>query len=230
MDLEVYCDESRQELFRHAPRIPGQYVLIGGVWIQAAEREEYKAKINRIREVHRVYGEFKWKRVTPSRQEFYRQLVGLFFDEAMRFRCMVLPADRMDAVTFHRGDKELMFYKFYYQLLHPWILDFNRYRVFLDLKTNRVDDRVTTLGRVLSHANLTSQVTVQALPSQQLDLLQLADVLIGAVGYRFHRLTTSAAKLAVLEEVEGRLGHPIQPTTRNVEKFNIFKFAPGGGW
>lgn len=231
MDFQVYCDESRTEYFYSQVPDEERYVLIGGLWIEATERENYKAKIKALREIHDVYGEFKWNRVSPSRQQFYLALVRLFFEEAMRFRCIVLPVSQLDAVRFHQADNELMFYKFYYQLLHHWILDFNRYRIFVDLKSNRVRSRLRTLHRVLQNANLTSEIlAVQALPSSQVDLLQLADVLIGAVGYHFHQERGSSSKLAVLKEIEDHLGHPIQPTSNREEKFNIFKFRTGGGW
>jgi len=231
MDFEVYCDESRAEYFVSQPSDRPCYVLIGGLWIEASMRKHYKDKIKHLREEHDVHGEFKWRRVSPSRQQFYQALVRLFFEEAMRFRCIVLPANQLDAVVFHQSDNELMFYKFYYQLLHHWIYDFNSYRIFLDLKTTRMRDRLRTLQRVLQNANLTSEIiAIQALPSHELDILQLADVLIGAVGYQFHGLNTSRAKLAIIKEIERELGHPIQPTSRNESKFNIFRFSPGGGW
>jgi hypothetical protein len=227
MDFEVYCDESRQELFRDRDPAQGRYVLIGGVWIDADCRSEHKAKIRELRETHRVVREFKWKNVSPSRQEFYCALVRLFFEEDIRFRCIVLPAEQLDCRTFHEGDEELMFYKFYYQLLDQWIADSHSYRIFLDLKTNRVQNRVDTLQTVLRNANPKSSITVQALPSRELDLLQVADVLLGAVAYDFHKLDTSTAKLAVVHEIEKCLGHPIRPTARNVKKFNVFLFRPG---
>lgn len=231
MNFEVYCDESRQDYFWNRAGDGERYVLVGGLWIEADERQDYKTKIKKLREIYDVWGEFKWNRVSPSRQEFYLALVRLFFEEAMRFRCIVLLAHQLDAVRFHDADNELMFYKFYYQLLNHWILDFNSYRIFVDLKTNRLHNRVRTLERVLRNANLTSEIlSVQALPSRQVDLLQLTDVLIGAVGYKFHKETTSTAKLAVINEIETHLGRPIQPTSRRVQKFNIFRFRPGGGW
>jgi len=60
--------------------------------------------------------------------------------------------------------------------------------------------------------------------------LQFADVLIGAVGYHFHREKGSSTKLAILKEIQDHLGHPIQPTPKYEEKFNIFRFRAGGGW
>jgi len=185
-------------------------VLIGGLWVITEKREYLKAQIGDLRARHNVHGEFKWTRVSPSRLP------------VMRFRCLVLPANQLDVVRFHNGDNELMFYKFYYQLLRNWILEFNTYRVFTDLRTNRVKQRLERL--------LADVASVQALPSEQLDLLQLADVLIGAVGYRFHSANKSSAKLAVIKEIETRLGHPIQPTGKTEEKFNVFRWRPGGGW
>lgn len=230
MDFEVYCDESGQQHLTTKSIRSDTYVLIGGLWIEASNRETHKSKIRRIRNTHQVHGEFKWNRVSPSRQDFYRDLVRLFFRQPMNFRCLVLPADQLDAVRFHDADEELMFYKFYYQLLHHWILDFDRYRIFVDLKTDRVKSRIQTLENVLQNANPAAEIlSVQALPSRELDLLQLTDVLIGAVSSRFHGTTTSTAKLAVVEAIEDRLRHPIRPTTRRASKFNVFFFRTRSG-
>ena len=198
MEFEVYCDESRQELFRTRDERQGKFVLLGSIWIEADQRARFKEALHALRDHHNVKGEFKWNKVSPSRLAFYQELVEYFFQENMRFRCFVAEAHELDAARFHQADNELMFYKFYYQLLHHWILDCNRYRIFLDMKTNRVHSRLRVLRDVLSNANLTSEIVdVQALPSREVDLLQLTDVLLGAVGYRFHGSEGSRAKQAV---------------------------------
>ena len=232
MDFEVYCDESRQEYFGTSKPIgPNHYVVIGSLWIEASLRADFKAKIKALRETHNVHGEFKWNKVSHSRQLFYISLIDMFFEEPIRFRCIVLPANQLDAVTFHKADNELMFYKFYYLLLHHWILDFNQYRIFVDIKTNRVKQRLLHLRDILDKSNASSDVTcVQALPSHEVELLQLVDILIGAVGYHFNCCGNSEAKKAVIKAIEQRLGHPLQPTHKNDEKFNIFRWRPGGGW
>jgi len=115
MNFEVYCDESRQEYFTATKDSKaGKYVVLGSLWIEASFRNEFKTRIKDLREEHNLFGEFKWNRVSPSRLDFYRRIIDLFFDSpAARFRCIVLPADRLDAIAFHGADKELMFYKFY---------------------------------------------------------------------------------------------------------------------
>ena len=173
MNFDIYCDESRQEYFTTPPRDSQErFVLIGGLWVITEKREHLKDQIRSLRVTHDVHGEFKWTRVSPSRLDFYLELINLFFsNDDMRFRCLVLPANQLDAVRFHDGDNELMFYKFYYQLLHHWILDFNTYRVFTDLRTNRVRQRLERLREFLDNSNRFADVaSVQALPSEQLDL------------------------------------------------------------
>ena len=97
MDLEVYCDESRQELFR-SPTPGKSYVLIGGIWIKGEDRRAHKEAIKELRARHRASGEFKWNRVSPSRIEFYAELVQIFFSREVRFRTLVLRADELDAI------------------------------------------------------------------------------------------------------------------------------------
>jgi hypothetical protein len=229
MDFEVYCDESRQELFTGRDR--NGFVVIGSLWLESVHRKHLKDRIGELRERHQVRGEFKWQKVSPIRERFYLDLVELFFGEPIRFRTIVLAAEEMDAVHFHNADSELMFYKFYYQLLHHWILDQNTYRIFIDAKTNRVRGRVRTLEQVLRNANLTAEIAnVQALPSRELDLIQLADVLVGAVSFAFNGGGESRTKRAMIGRIEEHLEHPIAPTSRAEQKFNIFRFRPEGGW
>ena len=136
-------------------------------------------------------------------------------------------------MELHNGDAELGFYKFYYQVLHHWILDNNEYRIFCDLKQNRDRERLATLKRVLGYTNRTSVIRdVQSLPSGEVVLLQLCDVLLGAASSRLNnRQNMGAAKAAVVEHLERRLNRPrLQPTSRVENKFNIFRIQLGGGW
>lgn len=234
MNIEVYCDESRQELFAEAGADQPGFTVIGSLWIKAEKRTRYNEEINRLREMHEFRHEFKWTKITPKKKELFLDLIRLFFSESeedMRFRCIVLPAKDLNAVEFCEGDKELMFYKFYYQVLHHWILDGNTYRVYVDLKTNRVHNRLRILRECLEKANLLARIElVQALPSHEVNLLQLADVLTGTVSAKFNGGNESTAKQAVLSEIESHLLHPIAATSRGTKKFNVFHFHPGGGW
>jgi hypothetical protein len=138
MDFDVYCDESRPDLLI-STHPGGQFVVIGSLWLESDRRLEYKQAIHALRDAHRVGGEFKWQKISPSRVQFYEALVDWFADQGqdIRFRCICIPHNQLNW-SLHGEDRELGFYKFYYQMLHHWILDFNRYAVFCDYKSNRV--------------------------------------------------------------------------------------------
>lgn len=208
--------------------------MIGSLWLPADLRDEVKRKIRSLREKHNAWGEIKWTKVSPSRLPFYLELVTLFvgYGDQMRFRCIAVDRGQFNA-ELHNGDNELGFYKFYYQVLHHWILDFNEYSFFCDTKSNRDNQRFQKLKRVLSNANLSASVDcVQALPSKELVLIQLTDFLLGAASSRINKtLGEGTAKETVVHELESRLGvKELCPTYRSERKFNIFKIDLRGGW
>lgn len=89
MKFEVYCDESRPDLFT-SKNPPAKYMVIGSLWLCADDRAEFKTAIHALRDKHRVGGEFKWRKVSPSRVEFYKDLLNWFVDvdDRLRFRCI----------------------------------------------------------------------------------------------------------------------------------------------
>ena len=122
MKFEVYCDESRPDLFA-SKRSSARHLVIGSLWFPADLRAGYKEELHKLRDRFKVGGEFKWNKVSPSRADFYRELVDWFFSrgEDLRFRCIAVDREQVDLKLFHEDDQELGFYKFYYQLLHHWI-------------------------------------------------------------------------------------------------------------
>ncbi|WP_420905048.1 DUF3800 domain-containing protein [Candidatus Magnetaquiglobus chichijimensis] len=105
---------------------------------------------------------------------------------AVRFRCILIAQNQVDW-HLHDGDRELGFYNFYYQTLHHWVLVFNRYAIFCDHKSNRLMSRLATLQRCLAYTNLSSTISgVQAVRSEESVLIQLTDVLTGAISAKFN--------------------------------------------
>lgn len=233
MEFDVYCDESRPDMFT-SRRSEAQFLVIGSLWLPTDAREEMKQAIHGLRDKHSVGGEFKWRKVTPSRQDFYLELASWFIamGDRLRFRCIAVDHSQVDLKLYHGDDQELGFYKFYYQLLHHWILDFNRYSVFCDFKRNREPDRLHVLQQCLGYTNLTSYIQqVQAIRSRESVLLQLTDVLTGAVSARLNAtLNRGTAKHELVSALEGKLGRPIQHTLRGERKFNVFVIDLAGGW
>ncbi len=231
MEFEVYCDESGLEALSN--KAAHTFTAIGGIWFPAEFRQEFKKQMLSIKLRHGIAGELKWQKVSPLYFHLYRDIIDYFFSaEYLRFRVILVEAAKVDNMHFNNEDAELGFYKFYYQLLHHWIYDFNRYDIFLDFKVNRNKGRLKELDKVLNNANITSRIKqVQGLPSEQSLGIQLADVLTGLVASKFNGNVTSEAKLGLINHVENSyLRKVIAPTPKWEEKFNVFRINLKGGW
>lgn len=234
MHFDVYCDESYPDLFS-SKNPQGRYMVIGSLWLETENREEYKQAIHEIRDNHKMgRGEFKWKKISRSRLGFYQDLLKWFTEQGdnLRFRCIVVESEKIDLVRFHSDDQELGFYKFYYQMLHHWILDCNVYNVFCDYKTMSIKSRLKTLHQCLSSANQLSRISlVQAVHSHESVLMQLSDVLLGIASAKFNASVSSESlKGQLISYYEELLGRNITPTSCAEKKFNVFKINLQGGW
>ena len=232
MDFEVYCDESGLEaLSRKEEHL---YSAIGGIWLSDTNRVDLKNSIKGIKIKHGIYGELKWNKVSPRYFDLYKDLIDFFFQaDYIRFRVILIESSNVDHIRFNHTDAELGFYKFYYQLLHHWLFDFNQYNIFVDLKINRFKSRLKDLKRVLDLSNLTSDITqIQGLPSHESVGIQLADVLTGLVAAKFNvEIKEDSAKAKLITHVEQQyLKRTIAPTPKWKEKFNVFKINLQGGW
>lgn len=233
MEIEVYCDESRPDLFS-SKKSTYRYLLIGSLWIPASQRDFFKYEINSLKNEFGFRGEIKWRKVSDTNIDYYKALIDFFVEQKlnMRFRCIAIDKTLFNS-SWHYNDNELGFYKFYYQLLHQWILDFNTYSIFCDIKTNRDSHRLKVLKRCLSYSNLSSKIMcVQALPSKQVTLIQITDLLLGIAGFRMNKsFGGSFAKKQLVEHLEKRINKKkLAPTDKNEDKFNIFRINLQGGW
>ena len=231
MDFEVYCDESGLEALTN--KEAHTYAVIGGIWLPAEYRQSFKEEMMSIKRKYNIRGELKWKKVSPAYFELYKDVIDFFFMTGyLRFRVILVESAKVNNFQFNNEDSELGFYKFYYQLLHHWIFDFNEYDFFLDLKINRNKGRLNQLKKVLGNANITSEIKqVQGLPSEQSLGIQLADIFTGLVASKMNGGIISTAKLALIQHIEDNyLTKPIGPTGKWEEKFNVFRINLKGGW
>ncbi len=210
MKFDVYCDESHPDAFTSQSASKARYLLIGSLWLPTDLRKTLKKQIKSLRQEYSFSQEIKWHKVHRRYEEFYKGLINLFMGQGdlLRFRCIVIDSTKVDMVRFHHNDQELSFYKFYYQVLHQWIFAFNEYSIFCDEKTNREGCRLKTLHQVLCNANLSSEIkNLQALPSKEVELIQLVDFLLGMVSSRLNEtITPDSFKNELIGHLEQRLG------------------------
>lgn len=227
--VHIYCDESC-----HLERDHQRAMVLGGLSCPAGVR---KAIGRRIKELKRTFGipegrEIKWTQVSPSRLPFYLALVDLFFDEPdLGFRTVIVPdKTALDHTAFGQTHDEF-YYKMWWQLLTRLIDDEHRFRIFIDIKDTHSAAKVQKLHEVLCNAHYDFDrervISVEAVHSHDVPLLQLADLLIGAVSHLHRGVDGSPAKRAVIERIRERSGLGLlRSTPVQARKFNVFVWRP----
>lgn len=224
----VFCDESC-----HLPHSPEKVMLLGCIYAPVKSVPKLSAELKEIKEQHRARGELKWTRISKSRQDFFLSLVKFFFDhQDLHFRVLVVPdKSKLDHDTFNDGSHDTFYYKMYFTLLTKMLSPTEIYDIYLDIKDTRSKFKLQTLRDVLCNDKgaFNSQMihTIQHARSHEQELMQLTDMLIGAVAYRHRGLQTNAAKVAVVNALETKLKHSLLDSTPlSDRKFNIFVWKP----
>jgi len=227
-EFNIYCDESC-----HLERDRMPIMAIGGVWCPRAEVKDISKSLRALKSLHNAGGELKWIKVSPSRLAFYMDLIDFFFSRpSLNFRCLIVNnKSRLNHEFFNQGSHDSFYYKMYFYMLKVVLKPRSRYDIYLDIKDTRSAHKVAQLKEILCNDvfDFTKQMigNIQHIRSHESELLQLADLLIGAVAYSNRNLSTSATKLAVVEEISKRAKHNLRFSTFPwAEKFNLFVFEP----
>ena len=232
MNFDIYCDECFPDLLT-SKNPQAQYVIIGSLWLPQDLRVELKNSIHGLRDKHKVGGEIKSRKVSPSRLDFYKELIDLYISHGdnLRFRAIAIDHSKVDK-SINDNSAELSFYKFYYQMLHHWLGASNQYSIFCDYQTNQDPQRLTELKKVLINANpLANFPTVQWVRSKESVLTQFADVITGLTSARINAsFKEGSAKHQILQHLEIGLNNEVKPTGRDAQKFNLFQINLDGGW
>lgn len=226
MKFNIYCDESNTNSGRH--------MLIGGLWVPQPIEPSFRARLLELRQDRNLHAEMKWTKVSRSKLPEYKAFVDVFLDNALiSFKCIVVDKHILDYTAFHQGDKELGFYKFYFQLISRNLQPDNLYWLYTDERKNRKPYRLAVLKLTVNRwwakqAGVTPLRHIEPRRSHDDDLIQVADVLLGAIAYAWNGRRGSEAKLGLVEHISQRLGWPTLgiATARGMFKVNIWKWEP----
>lgn len=224
----VYCDESC-----HLPHDRQPVMVLGASWCPQGDALRLGRELRAIKARHHARGELKWNKTSVSRLPFYLEVVDWFLREpALHYRgLVVLDKPTLNHAAFNEGDPDQFYYKMQFSLLSKILSPDSRYAIYLDVKDTRSRLKLKKLREVLCNNvyDFTSEMIahIQNVHSDQVELLQIADYLTGALGYRHRGLAGNPAKVAVLEHLEARRGRSLLYSTPLGEsKLNVFLFTP----
>lgn len=233
--INIYCDESC-----HLQHDDSDIMLLGAV---SCNKAKVRTLSKALRKLKKDFGlsetfETKWTKVSPAKLDFYLALLDFFFNTPeLSFRCIIATGKKdLDNESFHQTYDE-WYYKMYYLLLCNMIEPVEQYNVYIDIKDTQGGSKVRKLKDILNNFlyrfHTTCLRNVQIIKSDESELLQLCDLIMGCVGYhkRFLRpygaFPESTAKVKMCEKLESLAKRPLDYSTpKNESKFNIFVWGP----
>jgi hypothetical protein len=227
--FNIYCDESC-----HLEHDHQKVMVLGTVWCPLDKVKEISVRLREIKSKHGMKPGFesKWTKVSPAKSAMYLDLLDYFFDDDdLHFRALVVPDKSKLRHDDFGQDHDTWYYKMFFDLLKVLFNPRSRYRIYLDIKDTRSAAKVAKLHEVLCHNMYDFQreiiERVQNVHSHEVELLQMSDLLIGAISYVNRGLSGNAGKEALVARIRERSGYSLTQTTLlREEKLNLFVWHP----
>lgn len=226
--FNVYCDESC-----HLENDRQKVMVLGAVWCPVEKVREISVRLREIKREHGFPSDFevKWTKISPAKSQFYLDLMDYFFDDDdLHFRALIIPdKSLLRHKAFIGQDHDIWYYKMYFNMLKLIFSPQARYRIYLDIKDTRGGIKVKKLHEVLCHNlyDFSRDIIerVQLIHSREVELVQLADLLIGAVSYANRGLQGNQGKLRLVERMRKRSKYQLTRTTLYKEqKVNLLRW------
>lgn len=228
-EFNIYCDESC-----HLENDKLDIMVLGAL---TCPKEISKSVFKRVREIKQKHNllpnvEIKWHKVSYKKVDFYLDLVDLFFDMSdLGFRAIVVTNKSLLDHDGHNQTHDEFYYKMYYELLKVLFIPDCSYNIYLDIKDTKGGKKVEKLHEILCHniIDLKRKVIkqIQLYPSDQIELIQLCDLLIGAIGYHNRGNKDNQGKLDIISRIQERSGYTLKKTTLlREQKMNLLIWEP----
>ena len=207
-------------------------MVLGAVWCMKDKVTEISKRIRDFKIKYKIPPKFeiKWTKVSPAKKDFYLDILDYFFDDDdLHFRALIIPDKSLLNHSQYNQTHDDWYYKMYFDMLKVIISPYSRYHIYLDIKDTRGKKKVQKLHDVLSnaHYDFSRQIIekIQLVRSHEIELLQITDLLIGAISYINRGISGNDGKNAIIERMKKRSGYSLKDTTLYREdKVNLFRW------
>ena len=214
--FNFYCDEST-----HIENDGQPYMILSYIGTPFHLLKMHNQNIREMKIKHFFKGEIKWSAISKSQYSFYNELIEYFFNSDLSFRAVVIDKSQLNHGAYNQTHSD--FYdKMYYQLLNKKIEAENYYNIYIDIKDTYSYLKARNLKNYLAR-DYNNIRNLQIIRSYESELMQLTDVIMGAVNYKLRGLNKVTAKNNIIEKIEKLCGKPLTKKTGLTEnKFNLF--------
>ncbi|WP_314236804.1 MULTISPECIES: DUF3800 domain-containing protein [Capnocytophaga] len=214
--FNFYCDESC-----HLENDNFPYMLIGYVSSAYNQVKLHTEKIKQLKKEYHIPYELKWNHLSKSAMELYKELIDYFFATDLQYRAIVIDKNQLKHQQFQQTHDDF-YYKMYYQLIQKKLSPEYNYNIYLDIKDTRSAQKVNGLKDYLNN-NFVSIRNLQNIRSYESELMQLTDIITGALSYYLRKENKVIAKNKIVDRIAQHAGQALnQSSPRSEQKFNLF--------
>ena len=224
MEYNVYCDESC-----HLVSNDSKYMLIGAVYCPKNKVKKVNEYIEHLKENYNISNkiELKWNKVDKKTEKLYLDIINYFFNnDDLKFRVIVIDKTKLDHEKYNQTENEF-YHKAYYEMLKYIIIPGSSYNIYPDIKDNNSyyyhQVMLDYLRIKMQDTNKRTIKKVQPIRSYEAPILQINDILIGALSYHYRNLSKNSVKLNIISEIKKLYQNDLNETSYcSNTKFNIF--------
>ena len=224
MEYNVYCDESC-----HLVSNDSNYMLIGAISCPKNKVKKVNEYIEHLKENYNLSEkiELKWNKIDKKTEKLYLDIINYFFNnDDLKFRVNVVDKTKLDHEKYNQTENDF-YHKAYYDMLKYIIIPGNSYNIYPDIKdTNSYYYHQVMLDYLrikMSDTNKKTIKKVQPIRSYEAPILQINDILIGALSYYYRNLFGNSVKLNIINEIKKLYQNDFDTSSYySNTKFNIF--------
>lgn len=225
-EINIYCDESC-----HLEHDSSNIMVLGAVWCNKNKAREINQRIMSIKERNGFnrFEELKWTKIAKSNYQMYKDVIDYFFDDHdLHFRCYIANKKNLKHSMYNQTHDD-WYYKIYFRMLELLFNRNDKYNIYVDIKDVHSYEKCQKLLNVCQNSNFDFDhnhiLKIQPVRSEEVQLIQLTDLLIGAMGF-YNRKDIeheSFTKRQLIQLISERSRYNLKKNTYTSEKkFNIF--------
>jgi len=201
-EYNIYCDESC-----HLINDGHKCMVLGSLILPKEKLFEVSDKIKSTKIAHDmdIHTELKWVKASPNKLDLYKAILNIFLSHPdLSFRCVVVPdKSQLCHNKFYRTHDNF-YYVMYYYGLRFIMQPSNTYNIYFDFKDHNQKNELPVLKQVLyiKEKIPLENMKLQSIQSYESQLMQMCDIITGAISYRNRGLLTSSSKTELANMLE----------------------------
>lgn len=198
--IVVYSDESM-----HIRNDGYDFMVLSSIYMRESTKNKLNKEINTYLKNSKLSGELKWTKISNGNLIHYKNVLNIISTYNKNNQLNVRNLLALNKTKFTKDSDEYYNIMFFY--LFKYIITVleneKHFHLFIDYKDNQSGKTADKLALYLNNT-FYNKINIKCTPENSKDhrMIQVADIIAGAMSYKKRDLKTSKAKIAIIDHIE----------------------------